>query len=215
MTRTGYLPRKLLFALVTLGIVITFNFVLFRVLPGDPVKMLFRNPRLTQEAQERIRVQFGLDKPMFLHTEALLNGDLGAAFDSQFTAYLRNLAQGNLGVSFANRQDVGELLRERVWRTVLLVFSGELLAIFLGMAVGLLAAWKRGTRIDAAALILGLLAWALPTFILGIILLLLARSVLPAGGMVTPGYAKPGTLAYWLDVAKHLILPATTLAIVN
>ncbi|MFO7321942.1 MAG: ABC transporter permease [Chloroflexota bacterium] len=215
MTRTGYLPRKLLFALVTLGIVITFNFVLFRVLPGDPVKMLFRNPRLTQEAQERIRVQFGLDKPMFLDTEALLNGDLGAAFDSQFTAYLRNLAQGNLGVSFANRQDVGELLRERVWRTVLLVFSGELLAIFLGMAVGLLAAWKRGTRIDAAALILGLLAWALPTFFLGIILLLLARGVLPAGGMVTPGYAQPGTLAYWLDVAKHLILPATTLAIVN
>jgi peptide/nickel transport system permease protein len=195
--------------------VVTFNFFLFRVLPGDPVRLLFRNPRMTSEAQEQLNAQFGLDKPVFIDTDALRDGDLGRTFDTQFTAYLVNLTQGNLGVSFANREDVTTLLRDRVGRTVLLVFTGEVLAISMGIVIGLLAAWKRGTRIDAAALILGLLTWALPTFFLGIILLILARGILPTGGMITPGYAQPGTLAYWLDVGRHLILPTFTLAIVN
>ncbi len=215
MLNIGYVPRKVIFAIITLCVVVVFNFFLFRILPGDPVRLLFRNPRLTRAAQEQIRVQFGLDKPVFVDTEALATGNIMRAFDSQFTAYIRSLAQGNLGVSFANRQEVSVLLGERVWRTVLLVFSGETLAIVFGLVAGLVAAWKRGTRIDTATLILGLLTWALPTFFLGIILLIVARGILPTGGMLTPGYAQPGTLDYWLDVSKHLILPTITLAIVN
>lgn len=215
MIRFDYLVRKVIFAVITLAVVIVFNFLLFRILPGDPVKLLFRNPRLTRQAQEQIRVQFGLDKPIWLDTEALQSGDLEKAFDSQFTAYVRNLFQGNLGISFATRQDVGEVLGERVWRTVVLVFTGETLAIVIGVVIGLAAAWRRGTRLDTAALVLGLLTWALPTFFLGIILLILARGVLPSGGMVTPGYAAEGTVAYWLDVARHLILPTITLAVVS
>jgi peptide/nickel transport system permease protein len=210
-----YLLRKVFFAVITLIVVIVFNFFLFRILPGDPVKLLFRNPRLTREAQELIRVQFGLDKPVWLNTERLSAGDIPGALDSQFTAYVRNLLQGKLGISFTNRQDVGEVLSERVWRTVLLVFSGELMAIVLGVVIGLIAAWQRGTKIDSAALFIGLLTWALPTFFLGIILLILARGILPTGGMVTPGLAKEGTLEYWVDVSRHLILPSFTLAVVS
>ncbi len=210
-----YLLRKVFFAVITLIVVIVFNFFLFRILPGDPVKLLFRNPRLTREAQELIRVQFGLDKPVWLNIERLSAGDIPGALDSQFTAYIHNLLQGKLGISFTNRQDVGEVLSERVWRTVLLVFSGELLAIVMGVVVGLVAAWKRGTAIDSAALFIGLLTWALPTFFLGIILLILARGILPTGGMVTPGLAEEGTLEYWIDVGRHLILPSLTLAVVS
>lgn len=215
MIRYDYLARKLLFALLTLVIVVVFNFFLFRILPGDPVKLLFRNPRLTREAQETIRVQFGLDKPVWVDLERLGAGDFSAAFDSQFTAYIRNLFQGNLGVSFANRQQVNQLLSERVGRTVLLVFTGEIVAILLGMTVGLAAAWKRGTWVDSAALFVGLVMWALPTFFLGIILLILARGILPTGGMVTPGLAREGTIEYWADVLRHLILPTITLAITS
>jgi len=210
-----YLLRKVFFAVITLIVVIVFNFFLFRILPGDPVKLLFRNPRLTREAQELIRVQFGLDKPVWLNTERLSAGDIPGALDSQFTAYIHNLLQGELGVSFANRQKVGELLSERVWRTVLLVFSGELMAIVLGVMIGLVAAWRRGTKVDSAALFIGLLTWALPTFFLGIILLILARGILPTGGMVTPGLAEEGSLEYWVDVGRHLILPTLTLAVVS
>lgn len=210
-----YLFRKGLFALLTLVVVVIFNFFLFRILPGDPVKLLFRNPRLTREAQDLIRVQFGLDKPVWLNSERLQAGDIGGALDTQFTAYIRNLFQGNLGISFANRENVNEILSERVGRTVLLVFTGEVVAISLGMVVGLIAAWKRGTWADAAALLIGLTTWALPTFFLGIILLILARGVLPTGGMITPGLAQEGTVEYWLDVSKHLILPTITLAVVS
>ncbi|MBC7811759.1 MAG: ABC transporter permease, partial [Burkholderiales bacterium] len=142
-------------------------------------------------------------------------GDVSGALDSQFFAYVGNLTQGNLGVSFATRQDVREVLAERVWRTVLLVVAGEALAILIGVSVGLIAAWRRGTRTDAVALLIGLCAWALPTFFLGIILLIVARGILPSGGMVTPGLAEEGSVEYWLDVAKHLILPTITLAVVS
>ena len=88
MIQFDYLFRKILFALITLAIVIVFNFFLFRILPGDPVKLLFRNPRLTKQVQETIRVQFGLDKPVWINTQRLQSGDVGGMFDSQFGAYI-------------------------------------------------------------------------------------------------------------------------------
>ncbi len=213
MIQFDYLLRKVLFALITLAIVIVFNFFLFRILPGDPVKLLFRSPRLTKQAQETIRIQFGLDKPVWLNFEHLQSGNIGGLFDSQFGAYIRNLSQGNLGISFAQRQSVNEILSERIWRTVLLLFTGEFFAVIVGMFIGMVAAWRRGTWVDSTALILGLTTWALPTFFLGIILLVVARGALPTSGMVEPGLNAEGTLNYWLDVGRHLILPTLTLAI--
>ncbi|MBA3872164.1 MAG: ABC transporter permease [Anaerolineae bacterium] len=213
MIQFDYLFRKILFALITLAIVIVFNFFLFRILPGDPVKLLFRNPRLTKQAQETIRVQFGLDKPVWINSERLQSGDVGGIFDSQFGAYIRNLLQGNLGISFAQRASVNQILSERIWRTVLLLFTGEFVAIIGGMFVGTIAAWRRGTWIDSTALLVGLTTWALPTFFLGILLLVLARGTLPTSGMVEPGASQEGSLSYWLDVGRHLILPTLTLAV--
>jgi peptide/nickel transport system permease protein len=214
MERSNYLVRKLAFSAITLVAVLLFNFVLFRVLPGDPVKLIIHSPRMTREAQERIRVNFGLDKPVWLDTARLREGDLIGAFDSQFTAYLRNLLRGDLGVSFASRRDVSEMLAERAWRTVVLVLGGDLLAIVVGMAFGLIAAWRRGTKLDTTILLWGLFCWALPTFFLGIILLILARGHLPVGGMVTAGLKPADGLTYWRDVGKHLILPTITMAVV-
>ena len=214
MERSNYILRKVAFATLTLVAVIVFNFVLFRILPGDPVKLIIHSPRMTREAQDRIRANFGLDKPLWFDAERLKQGDIWGAFDSQFTAYVRNLFRGDLGISFASRQDVSEILKERVWRTVVLVIGGDVIAIVLGMALGLIAAWRRGTRLDTSILLGALFTWALPTFFLGIILLILARGYLPVGGMVTPGLKPQDGLTYWLDVGKHLILPTVTMAIV-
>ena len=155
MTRGDYIVRKVLFALLTLVVVIITNFFLFRVLPGDPVRMLIHEPRMTREAQEAIRANFGLDKPVWLDVERLREGDWTTAFDTQFFVYVRNLLHGNLGVSFHNRRPVSELLAERVWRTVILLIGGQVLAVVPGIIFGLLAAWRRGTRLDAV-----LLLWA-------------------------------------------------------
>ncbi|HET91061.1 MAG TPA: ABC transporter permease [Chloroflexi bacterium] len=214
MQRRDYLIRKIFFAFITLIVVAFFNFLLFRILPGDPVRLIIHSPRMTREAQERIRTNFGLDKPVWFDGERLHEGDVIGAFDSQFTAYVRNLLRGDLGISFAHRQDVSTLLAERAWRTVVLLLGGDLLAVVLGMTAGLIGAWRRGTRLDLAILLWGLFSWALPTFFLGIILLILARGRLPVGGMVTAGLKPEAGLTYWLDVGKHLILPTITLAVV-
>jgi peptide/nickel transport system permease protein len=214
MERGNYVLRKVAFSVMTLIAVVVFNFFLFRILPGDPVKLIVHSPRMTREAQERIRATFGLDKPIWFDAGRLKEGDVLGAFDTQFTAYIRNLLRGDLGISFATRQDVSELLKERVWRTVVLVLGGDVLAIILGMALGLIAAWRRGTKLDMGILLGALFTWALPTFFLGIILLILARGRLPVGGMATPGLKPEDGLTYWLDVGRHLILPTLTMAIV-
>lgn len=214
MQQYDYLIRKVLFGLVTLAVVIGFNFFLFRVLPGDPVKSIVRSPRLTKDTREKLRVEFGLDKPMFLDVERLGTGDVIGAFDTQFTAYVNALLHGNLGVSFRSRRDVGEMLAERVWRTVVLVAAGEMLSLVFGVILGLVAAWKRGTRVDMSILLWALFCWGLPTFFLGIILLILAQGLLPVGGMATPGLKPEDGWAYWIDVGKHLILPTLTMTIV-
>jgi peptide/nickel transport system permease protein len=214
MQRSDYLIRKIFFGLATLIAVIVFNFFLFRILPGDPVKSITRSPRLTREAREKLTVDFGLDKPVFFNAEQVKDGNVIGAFDSQFTAYVGALLKGNLGISFRSRRDVAEVLAERVWRTIVLVAAGEILALIFGIILGLTAAWRRGTRLDTSILLWALFCWAFPTFFLGIILLILARGYLPVGGMVVPGLKPEHGLEYWIDVGKHLILPTLTMAII-
>lgn len=213
MHRFDYFVRKAAFVVVTLLAVLSFNFYLFRIVPGDPVSMIV-SPRMRPETRDRIRAQYGLDKPIWLNTEAAREtGEIGALFDSQFFHYLKNLSQGNLGVSFRQKKPVSELIGERLGPTLLLMFTGEIAGILIGTVLGVIAAWKARSKIDAASLVVGLTAFALPAFWLGIVLLILARGVLPAGGYVTIGATFDSTLDRWLDIAKHLVLPATTLAL--
>lgn len=213
MQRIDYILRKAAFSLITLVAVLTFNFLLFRIVPGDPVAMIV-SPRMKPETRELIRQQYGLDKPLWFNfEEARETGDWGDAFDSQFFRYVSNLAQGNLGESFRQKRPVSELIGGRLGPTVLLILAGEVVGIFIGTVMGIIAAWKARSKIDGLALVVGLTAWALPPFWLGIVLLILARGVLPAGGFETVGATFDSTLAQWLDIARHLVLPASTMAL--
>ena len=213
MQRSDYLIRKAFWALITLVVVIVFNFFLFRILPGDPVRALIQSARMDREAQERIRTQFGLDKPIWLDVERLQQGDIRGTLDTQFTAYVSNLLRGNLGVSFTKKMPVSKLLAERVWRTVVLLALGEVISIVLGIILGIVASWRRGSKLDTGIMMWGLFTWSIPTFFFGIVLVILARGHLPTGMMVTPGLKPEDGLTYWLDVGKHLILPTITLGI--
>jgi peptide/nickel transport system permease protein len=127
-----------------------------------------------------------------------------------------NLVQGDLGISFNYNRPVADLLRERLINTVLLVLAGELLAIILGMGLGLVAAWRRGTPLDLSALVFGLFTWALPTFFLGMILLIVGSSLfgLPVGGIRTVGLTDASFWTQALDVGRHMLLPTLTLVII-
>ncbi|HEY8171187.1 MAG TPA: ABC transporter permease [Candidatus Limnocylindria bacterium] len=208
--RGGYLLRKVGWALVTLAVVITLNFLLFRILPGDPATAGVRDPRLNQAAIEDLRARFGLDKPVILNLEG------GNPFDTQFTAYLAALARGDLGTSFAYRdRDVSELLGEALVNTLWLILPAEFFAIVFGVALGLFAAWRRGRTADVASVTFSLFMWALPIFFLGIILLIAGVTWfdLPVAGRLTIGaeYASLADLAW--DVGRHLLLPTLTLGL--
>jgi peptide/nickel transport system permease protein len=172
------------------------------------------SPRLRPETRERIRHEYGLDRPVWFNLEASREtGNLLQLFDSQFFHYVRNLAGGNLGESFRLQTPVAELIRARLGPTLLLILTGEVMAILLGSLLGLVAAWKRKTPIDAVCTAVGLTAFGLPAFWLGIVLLILARGHLPMGGFQTSGVTYADPIARALDVARHLVLPTSTLAI--
>jgi peptide/nickel transport system permease protein len=208
--RGGFLVRKLGWALVTIAVVVTFNFFLFRVLPGDPAKSGMRDPRLNPAAVEALRERFGLDKPVFLNLEG------GNPLDTQFTAYLGALARGDFGTSYAFRdRAVADMVGQALVNTLWLVLPAEAFAIVLGVALGLFAAWRRGKAADVAAVTFSLFMWALPIFFLGIILLVAGANWfgLPAGGRITISGEYDSFFDLAWDVGRHLLLPTLTLGL--
>ncbi|MDQ3247795.1 MAG: ABC transporter permease [Chloroflexota bacterium] len=194
-----YLVKKITWALLTVVFVVVLNFFLFRILPGDPARMV-RDPRLTQQAVEAIRVRFGLDQPLPV----------------QFVLYVRNLLQGDLGTSFHTQRPVADILVENLGNTLLLIGPGTVLSILLGITLGIGAAWKSRTAIDYGILIASLVAWAAPTFWFGIILLFWGSSEfgLPIGGKLTPGASYAGWWERWLDIGRHMLLPTLTYTVI-
>jgi peptide/nickel transport system permease protein len=105
------------------------------------------------------------------------------------------------------------LIGARLGPTVLLILAGEIIGIVLGTLLGFIAAWKARSKIDLAALVVGLIAWSMPPFWLGIVLLSMGRGYLPSGGYATLGVTYANFFERWLDVGRHLVLPASTLAL--
>jgi peptide/nickel transport system permease protein len=213
------LLKRLGWAIFTIFFVMVLNFFLFRVLPGDPARQGIRDPRLTPETIQAIRVRFGLDKPVINCFESLNPVKIGSCgvnpLDTQFVIYIGNLLKGDLGTSFYYNRPVEEVLGERLWNTVLLIGAGQILAILLGVVFGLFAAWRARTAIDYTALISGLVAWSLPTFWLSIILLFWGTNHgLPIGGKATPGMSSYPFMQQLGDVLQHLLLPTVAYTII-
>jgi len=193
-----YLLRRLIESLITVVLILTVTFFLFRVIPGDPARILIRGPGITREVIEHYERLFGLDKPLIV----------------QFGLFVRETFRGNLGVSFAYKTPVLELLFERMGNTLILLVPATLVSILLGLFLGVLAAWKRGRPLDFALQVISLGFWSIPTFWLGMILIMLLGRAFSTGGMITPGVEHSSLGAYLADLAKHMFLPALTLVLI-
>jgi ABC-type dipeptide/oligopeptide/nickel transport system permease component len=191
-----YVLKRGFFALVTVFVAITINFFLFRVLPGNAVTNLSRVPQASPKLQHALYVEFGLDKPKW----------------QQYLIYLRELAHGNMGVSFANQQPVSHLLIADLKNTIPMVTVGTVAAIVVGVVTGVLSAWRRGSVADHLSTNTAIFAYAFPTQWLGLMLLIIFAGTLPAGGMQNQFLF--GAEPFWQhlgDIAQHMILPAATL----
>lgn len=198
-----YLLSKVLQAVLTLVFIITFNFFLFRVIPGNPAQVLARNKLLPKEAVEELERDFGLKESL----------------PKQFQLYVADTLRGNFGISYTFRVPVRDVIAERVWPTVLLVGVSTIFSTALGLLIGIYGAWKRGSAFDVSSLGFALVTYSMPEFWLGILLLLafaggvgIFPSLFPTGGIETPGAGYTG-LAHYTDVLNHLFLPALTLTL--
>lgn len=220
MQRLRYLARRLLWAVFSILFIIVLNFFLFRILPGDPVRAGIKDPRLTAAAQQALREKFGLDKPVINCFNSLNPIKLGNCWvnplDTQFFIYLGNLLQGDLGTSYHTNRPVGDMLGEFLLNTLILIGIGQVVSILVGITMGLIAAWKAHSFIDFATQIASLVAWSLPTFWLGIVLLFVGSTWLglPVVGKMSTAMYGASSGEIFLDVAKHLILPTITFTIV-
>lgn len=198
-----YAGGKALGALGSLFFVLIVNFFLFRVLPGDPARTLGRGRFRSEEQLQAFREQYGLDQPL----------------PQQFLTYMKNTFQGDFGVSLRYRKPVSDLILDRIGTTLLLVGLATLLAMLIGVWIGVLSAWKRGGGFDRTSTGITLLLYSMPEWWLGLLLIAALAvgfgpfvGVFPTGGLHSTD-VDPSSLEGVFDTAKHLVLPVLTLTL--
>ncbi|HSL94459.1 MAG TPA: ABC transporter permease [Thermoleophilia bacterium] len=199
MDKRRYFAKKIANALLTVILVASFNFALFRILPGDPARLLLPKGKQPPEAVEKQRKTFNLDKPMW----------------QQFIYYWGDTIQGRFGVSFSEKRPVSEVVSERVWPTVVLVGTGTIIATGIGIFTGVFAGWRRNSKYDVISTNSGMVFYAMPTFWFGLLMIMLFSTYLgwfPTGRMSEPGADLQGMEAF-VDLIWHMTLPVFTFAI--
>jgi peptide/nickel transport system permease protein len=200
----GYVLGKIFQALLTVAFVLVFNFFLFRVMPGDPATLLLRGTgALSQETIVTLNRDLGLDQPL----------------PGQFVTYLGDTLRGNFGVSLASGDPVSEVIGSRLWPTILLVGTSTIASAVLGLLIGIYGGWRRGSAFDLGSLGFTLVAYAMPEFWFGILILLAFASgvgffpaIFPTGGYQTAGADLTG-FSHVVDVLNHMALPFITLTV--
>lgn len=192
-----YVLKRVLFAVGTVVVALTLNFILFRALPGSPANDLSRVPNASVALKDALTKQFGLDKPLW----------------QQYTTYVSQLVHGNLGTSYADQQPVAHELGVALGNTIPMVALGTFVAIGLGIITGVLAAWRRNRLLGRVATTTGIAFFSFPPQWLGLILLILCAGVLPSSGMSDDFLVNPSWWQHEQDVLTHMLLPAGTLAL--
>src|SRR3979490_2047607 len=184
MRGADYIVKRTAFALVPIFVAVSLNFALFRLAPGSAVSNLSRVPHATQELRQALKREFGLDKSR----------------GKQYLIYLQQLTHGNLGVSFENEQPVSNNLKTAILNPLPMVALGTLFAILVGTLTGVIAAWRRGTPVEAATVTTALGFYSMPTHWLGLMLVILFTGILPTGGMTNDFLINPSFWTHAKDV---------------
>jgi peptide/nickel transport system permease protein len=195
-----YVVNKVAFAVFTIVVTVLLMFILFRMMPGSPDRVA-KNPNMTQAQQQALREKWGLDKPLI---------------PDQLVSYVGSTLTGDLGYSFKYRaQPVSEVIGGALGPTVLLLGLGELIAMIVGLALGAISGWRRGSAVDRLGNGVSLILYAMPYFVIGMPLIMLfatALHLLPTSGMSTPG-APSDLVSTLVDVGTHLILPLAAVSL--
>ena len=186
------------YAVILLVAVLVLNFSMMHLAPGDVADTISQSMGgADQELLDQIRADYGLDQPFYI----------------QLGHYIGGVLQFDLGFSFFYNQPVTELILQRLPATLLLVITAQLLALFIGVIMGVISARKPNGILSHFVTFLALFGYAAPVFWTGILLLIafsLKVQWFPVAGMqdVT---IEGGFWAHFIDVARHMVLPVVTL----
>ncbi|MCU0852475.1 MAG: ABC transporter permease [Thermoplasmata archaeon] len=196
-----YFFKRLLYVLITIYFILTFNFFLFRVMPADVEDILI--PKGADEAtKEALREYYGLDR----------------SYLEQYVDYLGGFLHGELGKSISVRvgAEVTEVLAVYVPNTLLLVGFGTILAVFVGVVLGRETAWRRGKLADRIGSSFFIVFYCMPTFLFALVMLMLVTHYFPswpARGTFSDDYYDLDLFGKIIDRIQYMLLPMFALVI--
>ena len=194
----GFVGRRLLRGIVTVWFAVTVTFLLLRLLPGNPA-LAVASPNMPVALRTDMLREYGLNQPLAL----------------QYVKYLGQLLHGNLGVSFADNENVTTVLGQELPWTLLLMGSSLVLTLLIGVPLGVAAARRQGSLVDRGLQMMSVASGSLFVPSVGILLLFVFGvwlRWLPIGGAYTDGVYG---MAWYLSVIEHLVLPAFSLVLVQ
>jgi len=203
----GFVLRRIAHAVIVVLCVVFAVSVLIKLIPGDPVDIMSAgNPGITEEQKQQLREQLGLTRPLL----------------AQFGSYLAGAVRGDLGQSIRFRVPALQLVFERLPATLELTAAAMLIALLVAIPLGVATALRQGGAVDYFGSVFSILGVSIPSFVLGILLILLFSvdlNLLPASGRGDFLPAAVGKLIHsgstqaLSNSLRHLVLPAVALAV--
>jgi len=191
----SYVARRLLLIIPTFFLLTILIFILVHLAPGDPLDVMGGMRPAPGWLKDEIRKNFGLDQPLY----------------TQYIIWLSNALRGNLGYSYFSGQWIGVIISDLAWKTLELTLTSQLISIILAIALGVIAAVKKGSKIDNVLSVFSLFGYAMPVFWLALLFILFFA--LNLGLFPTSGYATIGQPFSLFDHLRYLILPVSVYVI--
>lgn len=196
-----YVRKRIFTGILTILFSFVLTFFLIRFAPGDPIRVLAGKENPNPEMIEHLTKRYGLDQPVSV----------------QFKNYIRNIFKGDFGYSYMNNESVVDIVKAKIVPTILLTLTASLLSVIIGTLLGILAGRKAGSQTDKVLCTISYGIDAIPSFWLGLILILIFSSklkILPTSGMYDMREDYEGFRKV-LDVIEHMVLPVATLVIIQ
>ena len=196
-----YIVKRTLTGILVVLFSVLFNFTIIRLAPGDPTRLLAGKDNPNPATMAALKEKYGLDKPIL----------------EQFVMYVKQLLHGDLGYSYVSTAKVSDLIASRVAPTLMIALTGAILGLIIGTLLGIFAARKKGSKIDTFLCGISYFFDSTPSFWLRLMMILLFASILkifPTSGMYDLRGNYTG-FAHVLDVGKHMVLPVTTLVLID
>jgi len=197
---TAYIIRRLLILIPLLLVMSFVTFMFIQLAPGDYFAILRMNPQISDATIAKLQAKYHLDRPALV----------------QYAYWLKNLARLDLGYSISQKQPVLAVIGDRLVNTLMLSISSILIAWFVAIPIGIYSAVHQYSIGDKIFSTLAFIGMSLPSFFMALLMLYYFGSqlgILPIGGLKSPGYYELSTFRQAVDIAMHLIIPATVLAI--